>query len=286
MPNELPNRTLSIFEQIKQTDQNGNEFWGARQLAKVLEYTDFRNFISVISKAKEACKNSGQPVENHLVDFNEMVSIGSGAEREMSSFKLSRYACYLIVQNADPAKEVVALGQTYFAIQTRLQEIKQMDDYNRLSTEDEKRLFLRNEMAKHNTQLAAAAKDAGVIEPIDYAIFQNHGYMGLYGGLDAKAIHQKKSLKKSQQILDHMGSTELAANLFRATQTEEKLRRENIQGKQKANKTHFEVGKKVRQTIKEIGGTMPENLPVEESIKKLETKTTKNKLNNKSNEII
>jgi DNA-damage-inducible protein D len=279
MTKELSNRTLNVFEQIKQTDENGNEFWAARQLAKALEYSDFRNFLSVIEKAKEACKNSGQEVKNHLVEFNEMVSIGSGAEREMNSFKLSRYACYLVVQNADPSKEIVALGQTYFAVQTRLQEIRQMDEYNRLSTEDEKRLFLRNEMAKHNTQLAAAAKEAGVIEPIDYAIFQNHGYMGLYGGLDAKAIHAKKGLKKSQQILDHMGSTELAANLFRATQTEEKLHRENIKGKQKANKTHFEVGKKVRQTIEEIGGTMPENLPTEESIKKLESKTTKNKLN-------
>ena len=278
MANEISKQALSVFEQIRQTDENGNEFWAARQLAKALEYTDFRNFLSVIEKAKEACKNSGQEVENHLVEFNEMVSIGSGAEREMNSYKLSRYACYLVVQNADPSKEIVALGQTYFAVQTRLQEIRQMDEYNRLSTEDEKRLFLRNEMAKHNIQLAAAAKDAGVIEPIDYAIFQNHGYMGLYGGLDAKAIHAKKGLKKNQQILDHMGSTELAANLFRATQTEEKLRRENIQGKQKANKTHFEVGKKVRQTIEEIGGTMPENLPTEESIKKLET-TTKNKLN-------
>jgi DNA-damage-inducible protein D len=170
---------------------------------------------------------------------------------------------------------VVALGQTYFAIQTRLQEIRQMDEYNNLSTEDEKRLFLRNEMAKHNSLLASAAKDAGVIEPVDYAIFQNHGYMGLYGGLDAKGIHKKKGLKKSQQILDHMGSTELAANLFRATQTEEKLRREKIKGKQKANQTHLEVGKKVRQTIKEIGGTMPENLPVADSIKKLESKPNK-----------
>lgn len=278
MSNKLANRPLSIFEQIKQTDQNGNEFWGARQLAKALEYTDFRNFQAVVNKAKEACLNSGQPIDHHIVDFNEEIMHGKGAKQVYPSFKLSRYACYLIVQNADPAKEIVALGQTYFAVQTRLQEIRQMDDYNRLNTEDEKRLFLRNEMAKHNTQLAAAAKDAGVIEPIDYAIFQNHGYMGLYGGLDAKAIHQKKKLKKSQQILDHMGSTELAANLFRATQTEEKLRRENIQGKQKANKTHFEVGKKVRQTIAEIGGTMPENLPIEESIKKLETKTIKNKL--------
>jgi len=270
MAKEISKQTLSVFEQIRQIDKNGNEFWAARQMAKALEYTDFRNFLSVIEKAKEACKNSGQPVENHLVDFNEMVSIGSGAEREMNSYKLSRYACYLIVQNADPTKEVIALGQTYFAVQTRLQEIRQMDEYNRLSSEEEKRLFLRNEIINHNIQLAAAAKDAGVIEPIDYAIFQNHGYKGLYGGLDAKAIHAKKGLKKSQQILDHMGSTELAANLFRATQTEEKLKREKIQGKQKANKAHFEVGKKVRQTIEEIGGTMPENLPTEESIKKLE----------------
>jgi len=278
MTNEISRRDLSVFEQIKQTDEYGNEFWGARQLAKVLEYTDFRNFQSVISKAKEACKNSGQPLENHLVDFNEMVSIGSGAVRQMKSVKLSRYACYLIVQNADPSKEVIALGQTYFAVQTRLQEIRQMKEYNSLSTEDEKRFFLRDEMAKHNIQLASAAKDAGVIEPIDYAIFQNHGYKGLYGGLDAKDIHKKKGLTKNQQILDHMGSTELAANLFRATQTEEKLRRENIQGKQKANQTHFEVGKKVRQTIKEIGGTMPENLPVADSIKKLEKKREKPKL--------
>jgi len=211
-----------------------------------------------------------------------MVPIGSSAVREMPSFKLSRYACYLIVQNADPNKEIVALGQTYFAVQTRLQEIRQMDEYNRLSTENEKRLFLRNEMAKHNTQLAAAAKDAGVIEPVDYAIFQNHGYKGLYGGLDAKGIHAKKGLKKSQQILDHMGSTELAANLFRATQTEEKLKREEIRGKQKANQTHFEVGKKVRKTIEEIGGEMPENLPVADSINIIESKTAKAKLKNEN----
>jgi DNA-damage-inducible protein D len=207
-----------------------------------------------------------------------MVSIGSGAEREMPSFKLRRYMCYLIVQNADPSKEVVAWGQTYFAVQTRLQEIQQLEDFNRLSTEEEKRLFLRTEMAKHNSQLAAAAKDAGVIEPVDYAIFQNHGYKGLYGGLDAKGIHAKKGLKKSQHILDHMGSTELAANLFRATQTEDKLNREKIKGKQKANETHFEVGKKVRQTIKELGGTMPENLPVADSIKKIEKKAEQPKL--------
>jgi DNA-damage-inducible protein D len=281
MTKKLINQNSNLFEQIKRTDENSNEFWTARTLAKALDYTDFRNFLMVIEKAKEACVNSGQPIKNHIVEFNEMVPIGSGAERSMPSYKLSRYACYLIVQNADPSKEIVALGQTYFAVQTRLQEILQMEEYNRLSSEDEKRLFLRNEMATHNIQLAAAAKDAGVIEPIDYAIFQNHGYMGLYGGLDAKALHKKKGLKKSQQILDHMGSTELAANLFRATQTEEKLKRENIKGKQKANQTHYEVGKKVRKTIEELGGTMPEDLPVAESVKKLGKDKQPKKMNPK-----
>jgi len=282
MSKELSHKHKNLFEEIKQTDENGNEFWSARDLSKALEYSEYRHFIPVIERAKEACANSGQQVPDHFEDILEMISLGKTAQREVESVKLSRYACYLIVQNADPGKEVVALGQTYFAVQTRLQEIRQMDEYNRLSTEDEKRLFLRNEMAKHNTQLAAAAKDAGVIEPIDYAIFQNHGYMGLYGGLDAKAIHKHKGLKQSQQILDHMGSTELAANLFRATQTEEKLKRENIKGKLKANQTHYEVGKKVRKTIKELGGEMPENLPVADSIKKIKKSKEPKQLKPKS----
>jgi DNA-damage-inducible protein D len=272
MTKELSKPGSSLFEKIKKVDDKGNEYWTARDMANALGYLEYRNFKPVIERAKEACKNSGHTIENHFVDSHEMVVIGSGAERAIENTKLSRYACYLIVQNADPSKEVVALGQTYFAVQTRLHEIQQMDEFNSLSTEDEKRLFLRNEMAKHNTQLAAAAKNAGITGSLDYAIFQNHGYMGLYGGLDAKGIHKRKGLKKSQQILDHMGSTELAANLFRATQTEEKLRRENIKGKQKANQTHYEVGKKVRQTIKVIGGTMPENLPAADSIKKVESK--------------
>ena len=275
MAKEISKTTQTIFEQIRQVDEMGNEFWSARQIAKVLDYAEFRNFIPVIERAKEACINSGQLIENHFVALHEMVAIGSGANREMEGIKLSRYACYLIVQNADPGKEVVALGQTYFAVQTRLQEIQQLDAYKLLSTEEERRLFLRNEMKKHNTQLAEAAKGCGVIEPVDYAIFQNHGYMGLYGGLDAKGIHHRKALKKSQNILDHMGSTELAANLFRATQTEDKLIRENIKGKHKANQTHFEVGKKVRKTIQELGGTMPESLPVADSIKKVESKEAK-----------
>jgi len=270
MENELAKQHTTLFESIKEVDENGNEFWGARKLSKVLEYSEFRHFLPVIERAKEACANSSHTVVDHFEDYLEEIVHGKGAKQTYDSVKLSRYACYLIVQNADPSKEVVAQGQTYFAIQTRLQEIRQMDEYNQLSSEDEKRLFLRDEMKKHNIQLADAAKGAGVIEPIDYAIFQNHGYMGLYGGLDAKGIHKRKGLKKSENILDHMGSTELAANLFRATQTEEKLRRDNIKGKQKANQTHFEIGKKVRKTIEEIGGTMPENLPVAASIKKIE----------------
>ncbi|MBT6834902.1 MAG: DNA damage-inducible protein D [Prolixibacteraceae bacterium] len=282
MNQDIEKNNNTIFEQTKKIDENNNEWWSARELGKILEYSEYRHFKPVIEKAKEACFNSGQKIENHFEDFLEMVKIGSGAKRPMEDgVKLSRYACYLIVQNADPNKEVVALGQTYFAVQTRLQEIQQMDEYNRLSTEDERRLFLRTEMKKHNLQLADAAKSAGVVQPFEYAIFQNHGYMGLYGGLDAKGIHANKGLKKSQHILDHMGSTELAANLFRATQTEEKLKKDKIKGKAKANKTHFEIGQKVRKTIEEIGGTMTEDLPVADSIKKLEKKQPKS-LKNKT----
>lgn len=270
--NELIHPQTSIFEQIRHIDENGIEYWSAREMAKVLEYSEYRHFLPVIDKAKEACSNSNNSPLNHFEDVLEMIKIGKGGKREVESVKLSRYACYLIIQNADPTKEVVANGQSYFAVQTRLAEINQMDEYNRLTSEEEKRLFLRNELARHNSQLADAAKNAGIIKSVDYAIFQNHGYQGLYGGLDAKAIHARKGLKKSQKILDHMGSTELAANLFRATQTEEKLRRENIKGKAEANKTHYEVGKKVRQTIEELGGTMPEDLPVAGSIKELERK--------------
>lgn len=275
MGTRLTKKATATFESIKRVDENGVEYWLSRDLAKILEYADYRNFIAVINKAKESCSNSGNDVLDHFGDITEMVTIGSGAQRPIDTIKLTRYACYLTVQNADPSKTIVAQAQTYFAIQTRIAEVQQMEEYNRLSTEEEKRLFLREEMAKHNSQLADAAKDAGVIEPYDYAIFQNYGYQGLYGGLGAKEIHARKGLKKSQKILDHMGSTELAANLFRATQTEEKLRRENIKGKIKANQTHYNVGKKVRQTIKELGGTMPEDLPVAESIKSVEAKQRK-----------
>jgi len=260
---------LSPFEKIRRTTPAGNEFWSSRDFAEVLGYTDYRNFEAVIEKARTACFNSGQRVEDHFVEITEMIVIGKGGQRPVKTVMMSRYACYLVIQNADPSKAIVANGQTYFAIQTRRQEMTDRQ------LEDERRLLLRSEMKKHNTQLAEAAKHAGVIEPLDYAIFQNHGYAGLYGGLVVKDIHARKGLKKNQQILDHMGSTELAANLFRATQTEEKLRREKIVGKDKANRTHHEVGAKVRQTIKELGGTMPENLPSAESILKLESQQRK-----------
>jgi DNA-damage-inducible protein D len=252
----LPNPSHeSPFQRIRRVNDAGNEFWSSREFAEILGYTDYRNFEQVIQKARTACFNSGQRIDDHFVDVTEMIEIGKGGHRPVQTIYMSRYACYLIIQNADPRKEIVALGQSYFAIQTRRQELS--DE----ALEEERRLLLRDEMRKHNTQLADAAKDCGVVKPIDYAIFQNHGYMGLYGGLDAHGIHQQKGLKKSQQILDHMGSTELAANLFRATQTEEKLRRDKPKGKTAANKTHFEVGKKIRQTIHELGGTMPEKLP-------------------------
>lgn len=275
MSRKLTKKTMTLFESIKHIDENGVEYWTSRSLWKILEYTEYRHFLPVIEKAKLACENSGQKVEDHFEDILEMIVIGKGGERQVDSVKLSRYACYLIVQNADPSKTIVAQGQTYFAIQTRIAEVQQMKEYQELTSEEEKRLFLRSELLQHNSQLASAAKDAGVIDSRDYAIFQNYGYQGLYGGMTAKDIHARKGLKKSQKILDHMGSTELAANLFRATQTEEKLKRENIKGKQKANMTHYEVGAKVRQTIKELGGTMPENLPVEESIKVVERKRQK-----------
>ena len=264
------------FEEIKHINDIGQEYWSARELFKVLEYIKWERFLNVIAKAKEACKNSGQEPDDHFPRVGKMVEIGSGAKRDIGDLHLSRYACYLIIQNADPSKEIIALGQTYFAVQTRKQEVLEQA-FEQLKSEDEKRIFLRKEMAEHNKQLADAAKKAGVIQPWEYAVFQNHGYMGLYNGLGAKEIQNRKGLKNSQNILDHMGSTELAANLFRATQTEEKLKREKIKGKLKANQAHFEVGKKVRQTISELGGTMPEDLPTEDSIKKIET-THKNRI--------
>ena len=266
------NYTESLFESIRHVNKYGQEFWYARDLQIALEYTEWRNFCKVIEKAKEACRGSNNAVSDHFVDVNKIVNAGA-TSKDIGDIQLSRYACYLIVQNGDPRKKVIALGQTYFAVKTRQQEL--IENYENLS-EDQKRIAIRQEMKEHNKMLVAAAKDAGVETTLDYAIFQNYGYMGLYGGLKASDIKERKGLKKSQDILDYMGYEELAANLFRATQTEAKLRRENIQGKQEANKTHFEVGKKVRDTIKDLGGTMPEDLPTpEKSIQQLEREQKK-----------
>lgn len=264
--------TEEVFEKIKHVNEYGQECWYARDLRIALEYTEWRNFSKVIDKAKIACQNSGNDVLDHFVDINKIVEAGA-TTKPVDDLELSRYACYLIVMNGDSRKEIIALGQTYFAVKTRQQEL--IEDFDEL-TEDQKRLAIRREMAEHNKLLVAAAKDAGVETSLDYAIFQNYGYMGLYGGLKAKDIHAKKGLKKNQNILDHMGYEELAANLFRATQAEAKLRREHITGKANANQTHYDVGKKVRQTIQELGGTMPEDLPTpQKSIKQIEREQRK-----------
>ena len=260
----------SSFEALRHVDEDGNEFWLARELMPVLEYETWRSFKAVIGKAQTAVEQVDVPASDHFAEVGKMVQLGSGTQREVDDFRLSRYACYLIVQNGDPSKPVIAAGQTYFAIQTRRQELAD-DEVFRQLTEDQKRVYLRGEVREHNKQLVATAQQAGVETPVDFAIFQDHGYRGLYGGLGARDIHERKGLKKSQQILDHMGSTELAANLFRATQTEEKLRRDETKGKEAANQTHEDVGRRVRQTIEDIGGTMPEDLPTPDtSVKKLQ----------------
>lgn len=267
------NYTEAIFEDIKHINEYGQEFWYARELSKALEYKDYRNFELIIFKAMENCKNSHHNISDHFCEITEPVTIGSSATRNLKSYQLSRYAAYLTVMNADSNKEVVALGKSYFAVKTRQQEL--IDNYESLS-EDQKRLAIRHEMIEHNKKLVAAAKDAGVETALDYATFQNYGYMGLYGGLKAGDIHARKGLKKNESILDHMGYEELAANLFRATQTEAKLKREKIQGKSNANQTHFDVGKEVRNTIERLGGTMPEDLPTpDKSIKQIEREQKK-----------
>ena len=248
---------LKVFDQSKRYNEEKQEYWTARDMAKILEYSEYRHFKPVIEKAKESCKNAWQLVSDHFEDVLDMVSIGSGAERQANNIKLSRYACYLIVQNADPSKEIVALGQSYFAIQTRKQEIQDQ------KLEDTKRIYLREEMKTHNKKLMSTAKEAGVN---NYAGFNDAGYLWLYG-LRSKQVQKVKWLKDADNLLDHIGSEELAANLFRATQTEAKIKREWVKGQEKADLTHFEVGKKVRKTIQDIWGTMPEKLPASDHIK-------------------
>lgn len=263
----------TLFDSIKHIDENGAEFWYARELQTALQYKEWRNFSKVIDTAKIACKISQQNAIDHFVEVDKMVAIGSGAMRKQIDYKLTRYACYLIVMNGDPRKEVIALGQSYFAVKTRQQELQEL--YDRL-TEDEKRLFIRGDIKQKNMLLAEAARNAGIITNLEYATFQDAGYRGLYGGLTARDIAQNKGLQNGEEILDWMGSEELAANLFRITQTEAKMKREGTDTPAKANAAHYQVGKAVRDTIAELGGTMPEDLPTpDKSIKELEDDTKK-----------
>ena len=263
----------SIFENIKHIDENGNEYWFARELQNVLEYKKWEKFNNVINDAISACNLSGYEVADHFPQVGKMVNIGSKTSRNISDYKLSRYACYLIAQNGDSRKKTIALAQTYFAFQTRKMEITERE-YSSL-TEDEKRFYQRNLTKKGNYSLNQVAKDAGVK---NFDRFHNSGYKGLYNGETANDIAKRKGLRYREDILDNMGSDELIANLFRISQTEQKLKRDNVKGETKANDVHYEVAKKVRKAIADIGGTMPEEFPTpEKSLKTLE-KESKNKL--------
>ena len=264
--NEIKKYTEKIFEDIKHIDESGKEYWEARELQKALEYKEWRNFKLVIDKAIISCDNSNFNVFDHFVDFNKMVEVGSGAKRKQDDYKLSRYACYLIVQNADSKKKIVALGQTYFAVQTRKQELLEKE-YADL-TEDEKRFYQRNLTKKGNYSLNITARNAGVK---NFDKFHNSGYKGLYNGETAGEIAKRKNLRYREDILDNMGSEELSTNLFRITQTEAKLKNDKINTQKGANTVHYEVGKEIRNTIEKLGGTMPEKLPTpEKSLKELE----------------
>lgn len=267
----LEKYTEKNFEDIKHIDEYGNEYWYARELQVALDYKRWDKFCNVIESAKIACENSNNAVLNHFSQVGKMVEIGSGAKRKQMDFKLSRYACYLIVQNASPNKEVVALGQTYFAVQTRKQELTEKE-YSKL-TEDEKRFYQRNLTKKGNYSLNQVAKKCGVK---NFDKFHNAGYRGLYNGESADDIAKRKGLRYREDILDNMGSEELAANLFRISQTESKLKRDNVTGEKYANETHYNIGKNIREVIAKNGGTMPEDLPTpKKSLKELEKEEIK-----------
>lgn len=268
MPNDDALGHDSPFEAIRHEDDAGGEYWSARELAPLLEYSRWQRFQPVIAKAEMACEQSGYAVSDHFTHVGKLIEAGKGAQRRIEDVHLSRYACYLVVQNGDPEKPVIAAGQTYFAVQTRRQELA--DELAELP-EAQRRIRMRNEVVDRNLDLAAAAQSAGVVTGKDFAIFQDHGYRGLYNGETARDIAARKGLPKGEKILNWMNSEELAANWFRITQTEAKLRREGIVGKDAANATHHAVGRKVRQTIAELGGTMPEDLPTPaESVQQIE----------------
>lgn len=262
------------FEEIKHVSDEGMEFWFARELSVVLDYVQWRNFQKVLDRAIISCKNSGYDIIDHFAEVSKTIVMPKTAKKKVVDYKLTRYACYLIVQNGDPRKEVIALGQTYFAIQTRRQEVA--DYFNQLD-EDNKRLVIRGDIKQWNQMLAEAAHNAGVISNEEYAQFQNAGYMGLYGGMKVEDIHQKKRLKNNEKILDFMSSTELIANLFRISQTEEKLKKDNISSKEEATEVHYVVGREVRGTIERVGGTLPEDMPTpRKSIYRIEQEQLKN----------
>ena len=274
-------KSFKSFEAIKHIAEDESEFWYARELQSILEYTQWRRFEQTIQKAIKACKNSGFNAFYHFADVGKMIKMPKGAKKTIQDYKLSRYACYLIAQNGDPRKEVIALAQTYFAVQTRKQEITEQE-YG-LLTEEEKRFYQRSLTRKGNYSLNRAAINAGVK---DLSKFHNSGYRGLYNGETADDIAKRKGLRYREDILDNMGSEELAANLFRITQTESKMKRDNIKGEEKANETHYEVGKRVRKAIADIGGTMPEDLPTPEKSLKQLAKEKKNTLNKKKSDMI
>jgi DNA-damage-inducible protein D len=254
---------LQAFENARHLDENEIEFWLARELSPLLGYKRWENFEAAIARAKIACRNVGEDVDDHFRDVTKMIEIGKTAQREHKDIELTRFASYLIALNGDPQKDEIAAAQTYFAVQTRRQEISDQTEAQKTKlTEDERRVLLRDEMKEHNKSLASRAKSHGVVKPVDYAVFQNEGYKGLYGGIDRNGIQRRKKLTDKQNILDHMPSAELAANLFRTTQTDEQLERlrsRGVTGKTVANKTHFDIGQRVRKTIEDIGGTMPED---------------------------
>jgi len=257
--NDQPDFATSPFDAICQTDEQGNEYWSARDLYKILGYTQWRNFQSVVVKrAMKACEENGRDVSDHFVQSYKVIQHGKGSAQSAVDIRLSRYAAYLTVMNGDPNMPIVAMGQEYFAEQTRRQEIA---DQMAALPEEPRRLLYRARISMDNQRLNEAAREAGVISPGDFATFTNHGYRGLYNGETENMIHARKKLAENERILDFMGSEELGDNIFRAVQTDAKLRRENIKGKSEANQTHLEVGKEVRETIKRLGGTMPEDLP-------------------------
>ena len=269
--NKIKEYKEKMFEDIKHIDEVGNEYWYARELQRVLGYSQWRRFKNTVSKAKASCNNSNVRVEDHFANVGKMINLGKGGTRNINDYKLSRYACYLIAQNGDSRKKTIALAQTYFAIQTRKQELSEKE-YSML-TEDEKRFYQRNLTRKGNYSLNIVARNVGVR---NFDKFHNAGYKGLYGGETANDIAKRKKLRYREDILDNMGSEELAANLFRITQTESKLKRDNISSENDANKTHYNIGKNIREVIAKNGGTMPENLPTpEKSLKELEKENKK-----------